>query len=414
MSFIEKRNVYRPATGGAPFEVSEIFYSRTDERGVIQAANHIFKQVSGYEWDDLLGAPHKLIRHPDMPKGVFWLFWEALKNEQPIGAYVKNKAQDGLYYWVFAVAMPFQGGYLSVRIKPTGKMLGIIEKEYEALRKAEAEDEITPKESAAILVQRVQAHGYEDYQTFASDALSQELAARDVAMGNASAANMGSFTHMLSVAEILQNETAALTDEFAAISTVPTNMRIIAARLEPSGGAVSSLAQNYWEMSEEMSRWFQSFVNGSDSNFSTIRSTLVASQFLFGVSRILNEVVEKFSSERRTLGKINFADEKDQMSEMAAHFSENANAGLHQVADEAEQILRAIAMMRRFTLGLSSTRVMCNIESARLPSGGGSLVDVINQLEAFQKNLGRQMDQIETQCHAIQEYTQTLLKKEAG
>lgn len=410
MSFQERRNVYRPATGGAPFDVDEIFFSRTDNRGVIQAANYIFKRVSGYEWDDLLGAPHNLIRHPDMPKGVFWLFWETLNSGQPIGAYVKNRARDGLCYWVFAVAMPFQDGYLSVRIKPVGEMLGVVEKEYEALRKVEVEDDITPEESAAILLQRIQALGYEDYQTFASDALTQELAARDVAMGNKQTTETGSFTKMLNVADILQSETAALSAGFEAISTVPTNMRIIAARLEPSGGAVSSLAQNYWEMSEEMSRWFQEYVSGSDSNFSAIRSTLIASQFLCGISRIMTEVAAKFSSERRSLGDLDVEDEKIQMGERAASFIDKANSGLRQIAEEAEQILRAISMMRRFTLGLSSTRVMCNIESARLPSGGGSLIDVINQLEVFQKNLNRQMDEIEAQGHIIQEHSRILLK----
>lgn len=414
MSFQEKRNEFRPATGSAPFEVEEIFFSRTDNRGVIQAANYIFKRVSGYDWDELLGAPHKTIRHPDMPKGLFWLFWDALNSGQHIGAYVKNKAKDGLYYWVFAVSMPFQDGFLSVRIKPTGEILGVIEKEYEALCKAESEDGITPEESAALLVKRIQALGYEDYQTFASDAFAQELFARDVAMGEKHATEAGTFTQILSVADALQNETTALSAGFEAISTVPTNMRIIAARLEPSGGAVSSLAQNYWEMSEEMSRWFQDFVSGSNSKFSTIRSTLVTSQFMFGLSRVLNETAVKFSSERRALGGVDSQAEKSHMKKMVAHFSEQADSGLSLVAHEAEQILRAISMMRRFTLGLSSTRVMCNIESARLPSGGGSLIDVINQLEVFQKNMDTQMDQIEAQSHAIEEYAQTLLSSEAG
>jgi len=414
LGFIEKRNVYRPATGAVPFEADEIFFSRTDKRGTILVANYIFKRVSGFEWDDLLGASHKLIRHPDMPKGLFWLFWEALNSGQPIGAYVKNKSRDGLYYWMFAVTMPFQDGYLSVRIKPTGGMLSVIEKEYEALRKTEAEDGATPKESAAILLRRIQALGYEDYQAFASEALTQELAARDAAIGNMRATKTGLFAKMIGVADILQAETTALSNGFEAISTVPTNMRIIAARLEPSGGAVSSLAQNYWEMSEEMSRWFQNYVSGSDSNFSAIRGTLVASQFLCGIARILNEAAAKFSKERRSLGGVDVGEEKIQMDKMAAHFINKANTGLHQIADEAEQILRAIAMMRRFALGLSSTRVMCKIESARLPSGGGSLIDVINQLEVFQRNLDRQMGKIEVQSRIIQEYTQTLLTDGVG
>lgn len=414
MGFIEKRNERRPATGGAPFHAGEIFFSRTDQRGVILAANYIFQRVSGYNWDDLLGAPHKLIRHPDMPKGVFWLFWDSLKRGEPIGAYVKNKARDGLYYWVYAAAMPFQDGYLSVRIKPSSDLLRVIEKEYETLRATELEDGISAEESATILLQRLQALGYADYPSFASDALARELASRDAALGNPQNPATEQFANMVTAATALQDETAALSAGFDAISTVPTNMRIIAARLEPSGGAVSSLAQNYWEMSEEMQRWFQDYINNTSSDFNVIRRTLDTSRFLCGTARILTETAAIFFKERRALGGADTGLEKRQMNDLAAQYVDKAKAGLQQVADESHRILQAIEMMRRFTLGLSSTRVMCNIESARLPNGGGSLVDVINQLGVFQGTLMRQLEQIEAQSHLIEEYAQALISNKGG
>jgi aerotaxis receptor len=76
------------STSEALFHLSELFYSRTDERGVIEAGNSVFQRVAGHEWDDLIGAPHKIIRHSDMPKGVFQLMWDTLKDGQPMGAYV--------------------------------------------------------------------------------------------------------------------------------------------------------------------------------------------------------------------------------------------------------------------------------------------------------------------------------------
>ncbi len=414
LGFIEKRDERRPATGGAPFHASEIFFSRTDQRGVILAANYIFRRVSGYDWDDLLGAPHKLIRHPDMPKGVFWLFWDRLSRGEPVGAYVKNKAKDGLYYWVYAVAMPFQDGYLSVRIKPSSDLLRVVEKEYETLRMAEVEDGISPEESAAILLQRLQALGYSDYLAFASDALAQELASRAAVLGSPQNPATGQFASMITAATALQDETVALSAGFDAISTVPTNMRIIAARLEPSGGAVSSLAQNYWEMSEEMQRWFQEYINNTSSDFTAIRRTLDTSRFLCGTARILTEVAAIFFKERRALGGVDTVLEKSQINDLAAQYVDKSKKGLQHIADEAHRILQAIDMMRRFTLGLSSTRVMCNIESARLPNGGGSLVDVINQLGVFQGNLMSQLDQIEAQSHLIEEYAQALISTKGG
>ncbi len=83
------------AVGEVPFELKDLFFSRTDERGVIIHGNGVFRKISGYMWEELKGAPHKLVRHPDMPKGVFQLYWDKLKAGDYVAAYVKNKSKDG-------------------------------------------------------------------------------------------------------------------------------------------------------------------------------------------------------------------------------------------------------------------------------------------------------------------------------
>jgi hypothetical protein len=156
-----------------PFELSDIFYSRTDKRGVIQAGNTIFREVSEFAWSELLKAPHKVVRHPDMPRGVFWLMWETIKSGKPMGAYVKNRTADGRYYWVFALATPNDDGYFSVRIKPSAPLLDDVKKVYAELRAAENEGEMTPEQSAKRLLERLAEHGFPDYETFQARALSQ-------------------------------------------------------------------------------------------------------------------------------------------------------------------------------------------------------------------------------------------------
>jgi len=265
MGFIEKRNVARPETGEAPFNPGETFFSHTDERGIIRSGNFIFQRVAGYEWEELLGAPHKIIRHPDMPSGLFWLFWDTLKKGRPIGAYVKNRAKDGLHYWVYAVAMPAREGFLSVRIKPCSELLPKVKEKYQELREAENEAGISPQECAARLLEWVGELGYSDYMAFASDALSRELQTLDQMLENPPDGKISEFEVMIRSAEAVVRETGALSTGFEAISTIPTNMRIIASRLEPSGGAITALSQNYWAMSEEMSNWFKNFVSDSVS-----------------------------------------------------------------------------------------------------------------------------------------------------
>ena len=103
----------RVATNGeVPFDPGELFYSRTDKRGVIIEGNQVFQRVSGYSWSELRGAPQKVVRHPDMPRGLFHMFWERLKAGQKMVFYLKNKSKDGRAYWVLALAWPIEGGYI--------------------------------------------------------------------------------------------------------------------------------------------------------------------------------------------------------------------------------------------------------------------------------------------------------------
>ncbi len=74
--------------------------SKTDTRGVIEYGNDYFVEISGYQENELIGQPHSIIRHPDMPKVVFKLLWQRIKSHENIIAVVKNRAKDGRYYWV--------------------------------------------------------------------------------------------------------------------------------------------------------------------------------------------------------------------------------------------------------------------------------------------------------------------------
>jgi PAS domain S-box-containing protein len=74
--------------------------SKTDPRGIITYGNDYFVEISGYSEVELIGKPHNIIRHPDMPKVVFKMMWERIKQGGNIMALVKNLAKDGKYYWV--------------------------------------------------------------------------------------------------------------------------------------------------------------------------------------------------------------------------------------------------------------------------------------------------------------------------
>lgn len=88
------------------FEDHEIIVSKTDPKGRITYANDVFQRIAGYTEAELLGQPHNLIRHPDMPAAVFKLLWDTVMDGREIFAYVKNMTKHGDHYWVFAHVTP--------------------------------------------------------------------------------------------------------------------------------------------------------------------------------------------------------------------------------------------------------------------------------------------------------------------
>lgn len=139
---------------------NDFIVSKTDLKGRITYGNEIFIEFSGYSEAELLGAQHNIIRHPDMPRGVFKFLWDNIAAGNEVFAYVKNMAKDGSYYWVFANVTPDYDaagniiGYLSVRRAPKRAAVQVLDGLYKAM--LEAEQKAGPKDacdaSLALLV----------------------------------------------------------------------------------------------------------------------------------------------------------------------------------------------------------------------------------------------------------------------
>jgi len=120
-----------------PEDVSLV--STTDLKGRIQYCNPAFIEVSGYTRDELLGRPHNLIRHPDMPAEAFRDLWSTIESGRPWSACVKNRRRNGDYYWVLANVTPLMDGngpvgYLSVRTCPSDEQIHASEALYSRMR----------------------------------------------------------------------------------------------------------------------------------------------------------------------------------------------------------------------------------------------------------------------------------------
>jgi PAS domain S-box-containing protein len=96
----------RPTGVQRTFGADEVIVTKTDLQGRITYCNDVFLRMARYTEDEVMGAPHSIIRHPDMPRAVFGLLWSEIQAGREIFAYVNNLAKDGSNYWVFAHVTP--------------------------------------------------------------------------------------------------------------------------------------------------------------------------------------------------------------------------------------------------------------------------------------------------------------------
>ncbi len=126
-----------------PFPPGETLVSTTDLKGRITYCNPAFILVSGFQREELLGQPHNMIRHPDMPEEAFRDMWQTIEAGLPWSALVKNRRKDGTHYWVKANVTPLMEGdrpvgYMSVRTAPERADVEAAERIYREMR-AEAQ-----------------------------------------------------------------------------------------------------------------------------------------------------------------------------------------------------------------------------------------------------------------------------------
>ncbi len=169
------------------YGLEELLVSTTDLKGHILFSNSVFDRLSGYRGEELLGRAHNIVRHPDMPRSVFQVFWERLQRGDRAVAYVKNRARDGSFHWVVAVAGPVPGGYASVHLRPSTPYFAVAREIYPellALERTVENGDVSHREdairaSSMRLGELLAEAGFPDYQAFMYTLLPAEVDARE-------------------------------------------------------------------------------------------------------------------------------------------------------------------------------------------------------------------------------------------
>ena len=143
---IMKINAPTPTGREIKLSSEQMLVSKTDAHGNIVYSNECFVDVSGYSKEELIGTPHNILRHPDMPKAIFYLMWREIRRGNNIIAVVKNLSKSGDHYWVttdFEIKKTREGkirNYMAFRQSAPRNVIKVIEPLYKKMLEIEATD----------------------------------------------------------------------------------------------------------------------------------------------------------------------------------------------------------------------------------------------------------------------------------
>jgi aerotaxis receptor len=398
----EKKKVLSTINEETAFSFQDLFFSRTDANGIILSGNRVFRAISQYSWEELIDRPHSLIRHPDMPRAVFWLLWETIKKGNPIGAYVKNRAKDGRYYWVFAIVTPLGSDYPSVRLKPSA-LLSVVEGEYKSLVAVAVSNKHSPQESAELLLGRLRQLGFRDYESFMATALAKELTARNSMLHREPDRIIACFDNLLTAADSVLAHAEKVFSAYEQSKHAPLNLRIQAAQLGESATTIDVISNDYTTISSAVQGKIQIFVTSAERVLKTIYGGL----FLICTATVQHEVSDHFRAALESghssegIGRFSAEQEVRLLEQQQKEYQDKAIEGLRAIAEQTEHFQQACDETKRLTTSLEIVRLMGKMESARPAGVNEGLEKLITDLESSQAIIAAGLKEIERMNHQI-------------
>lgn len=383
------------------YGIEELFFSRTDERGVIQSYNDTFERIAGFAPGELMGAPHKLVRHGDVPKAVFWLLWNGLKAGVPVGAYVKNRTKSGKYYWVYAVASPITGGFLSVRMKPTSALFAQVQELYKTALQDEQDQALSAEDSAHRLLEKLKSLGFATYAMFQSHAFYTEFEARRETLSLAKDPVLTSVDVITSNAAIFQRELALLARQFDHAVLLITNMEIVANKQQVGQSVLRAIAQNY---SMKM--------RGIENHLAKIRvheelqgtwgvSRDQNTYFLLCAAHLMEDMTAQFDDQARQVEGASEDLDTGFLHDLLSSYKDQSHIAVGQSVEAALKIKSGTEYLRELILALSNIRIACRVEMARLADAVSGLEEILASLETFHSDVDAHLDTILTAADEI-------------
>ncbi len=398
-----------PVNAESRFNFNELFFSVTDSKSTITYANQVFVRISKYEEDIIIGQLHKLIRHPDMPRAVFYEFWNHLEANRPVAAYVKNMAKDGSFYWVMALAFPCDGGYLSVRLKPGSEFFERIKEVYQDVLAHEKSTGASGDKRKAmhkghtLLLSKIQELGFATYDEFMWNALQREIQFREDHLHTSE--NQTNITddhipeELIGVEHVLQNLVQELgklrqiheslvghSDHILKLSRsvllLSKNAQISSSKLDRDDRSISVVAEKMGEQSLSGEKQLVQM----QKNIFELSELIGKLNFNIISSKLQVEMTGNFLNEQQESNSAN----TDQIisTEKATNLLYNSfiptintiQTDLGKLPGHLKKLLSGVREIERFLLVLRFIHIKGKVEIARMNQEGNSFANTFNEL----------------------------------
>lgn len=395
------------------FEINELFFSITDQRGRIESGNDIFIRVSEYSESELVNKPHNIIRHPDMPRVVFKYFWDELLDGRPIAAYVKNRSKTGKYYWVFAMAFPVSNGFLSIRIKPSTPILATVDGLYKSLIKIE-KDGSDFDSSLGVLIKEIQGLGFLSYEDFISKALTSELLSRDALLAarvkknplNESLALLVAKTSsnirdafltvekLVEKTKILSSHASIIRQACLNVRYVATNLTISTSKLGAEGRPLGVISKNLAEINQSMDNSVVSF----EKMFEDFGLSIQKVSFSIGVSRLQIEMIGFLVENSDGKNQTQLKQHMQSIRKLIDQNILNVKEELSHLIESSRKLIISIADLQKNTSGIDVIQIMGQIEIAKLQMSKNDLSSYLEEMSKVTKSFTDSLEKLREEC----------------
>lgn len=417
------------STQGADFSLHELFFSKTNKKGIIETGNAVFIRVSEFHKQELLHKPHNIIRHVDTPRCVFKLFWSYLVAGKPIAAYVKNRSKSGRYYWVFAMAFPLADGYLSIRLKPTSKYFSLVKDLYASLVLEESNG-LDLESGIRIIEGKLKEQGFPDYDDFMNRALVEEMSSRDKQLmtdsrpetkiktcvesleqfilnsslnTQAARATFVKTNTLFEKSSLMLRECQEILDTCHRVKFVTVNLMVASSRLQEAGKPLSAVAMNLQELTTQISQSSSKFEDVFKRYEKSVFEIFVA----VAVSRFQIEMMNQLAEE----AALSCQNREDFNDDKKLEFQKNCSLLRHLISENfhlvtqnslnldriTRSLLESIQSLNKITSGMGVLHVVGKIEMVRV-GAGESLGARLAEMDALNLLFKRTLGNLEREC----------------